>query len=584
MSYHQLHGFPAVPASVGGKAIPDFLKFKVLGPVKSHPVPEKFSFSIKDSPLFGNPQGSKFDEGKTWFPIRSVEFGHDQTGLKSFRAKYNGRVTRLRGTLPHDKSVLTLEDKEHITGISGHTVDGGIVDLVVHTCKRQSHILKGAGQGHKFHFTVPEDHQVIAFHGTETGDRITALGVSYQRRLESISDTTAVGDGPAPVLTGFQPTEFLDHDTQASWAKNDMATIEALRLQASNELLPIYANIEQNGNAAWTEVQDPASGQIYYLSWTSNGVIWSYLYGQNPTSVAAAADGPPPTTTSIVTIGSYSKTANFLGISTYNWSNIPTTVVSGIIALGFVYLVRPIIQTGIEMGIALAANLLAEGLAAAGAESAAILVPASVASAGGLVIAGILGIALMVGCIALASVIFRQYFLVVNVYNFDPNNAWATVQHYDDNSVVANGDWKDATIAKFVNANSMIAPPGFNPVKTLNNVVTYLNANFQNNSTFFQGLGEAIVLNRGDNGAALAIKYVVHRLSDNQMAVQGIQGSGSTFDISNFYNNGAWITGKNTSTTTGGLTVNAFTPELSGNKDMTYTFEVNIGLPPTPAK
>jgi hypothetical protein len=53
--------------------------------------------------------------------------------------------------------------------------------------------------------------------------------------------------------------------------------------------------------------------------------------------------------------------------------------------LGFAILVRPLITAGVEFGIAYAAQLLAEGLAAAGVESAAVMVPASVASAGGYV-------------------------------------------------------------------------------------------------------------------------------------------------------------------------------------------------------
>ncbi|KAJ3917308.1 hypothetical protein F5877DRAFT_80051 [Lentinula edodes] len=576
-----LSNFPKLPTSVGGQPIPDFLKFKVRGPVTRQPVSDKFNFAITASPQFGTQEGSTFDEGKLWHPIQSLEFtsNNESTGggLMSFRGNYQARSTRLVGKEASSKSVVKLDSGEYVKGISG-TADHYITGLTIHTSKRDVPVVTGSG-GTDFQFVVPADHQVVAFHGTENGNRVASLGVLHQRRLETISDTSALAaDDPTPVLNASLSSQWLDANTQNAWANNDMSTVENLKIQASQDLLPIYSNIATNGDSAWTEVEGD-DGEIYYLSWTTNGVIWSYT----PTasnSVNKASGTTTATTDTIASIGSYSTTANFLGISMYTWSNIPTTVVSAVLALGFAFLVRPIIQTGLEIGLAAAANLLAEGLAAAGLESAAVLVPASVATIGGVVIAGVLGVALALGCIALSSVIFKQYFLVINIYNFDTAHQWATVQHYQDNSVVSNGSWTDQTLAKFVLSGNKVAPPGFDPVTTLDNVVTYLNANFQNDSTFLEGLGEAIVLNRDDAAAALAIKYVVNRTSDNQIGAEGISGSGATYDPGNYYNSGTWNTSNSCQTTAGSLTVNCFTPALGGASNETYTYEVNVGLPP----
>ncbi|EJD47691.1 hypothetical protein AURDEDRAFT_123282 [Auricularia subglabra TFB-10046 SS5] len=570
-----LPNFPKLPASVGGQAIPDFLKFKVKGPVKRQPLQEKFNFAVKTSPAFGSAEGTAFDEGKLWHPLRALEFTADgATGtLQSFRAHYHARSTRLIGKEGERKTSLTLGKAEFVTGISGSAAQY-ITNLVVHTNERKVIVVDGKA-GKPFDFLVPEDHQVVAFHGTETGAQVTSLGLSYQRRLESVADSK-VRDGPTPVLTGYPSNQWLDAQTQNAWSKNDMPTIEKLRQQAQEDLLPIYANINIKGDDAWVEVESEDK-ETYYVSYTTNGVIWAYT--QDQPGSEGTTDGAP-TKDVIVSIGSYSTTANFLGISLYNWKNLPTTIISALVGLGFAYLVRPIIQVGVEMGIAAAANLLVEGLAAAGVESAAILVPASVASTGGLIIAGILGVALVLGCIALASVIFKQYFLIFNIYNFDTGHQWTTVQHYEDNSVVSNGAWTDQSIAPFVEAGGKIAPPGFNPVTTLNNVVTYLNVNFQNDSTVLQGLGEGIVVNRDDAAAGLAVKYIVHRLSKNQIGAQGIDGNGVNFDLGDYYNNGKWVTAQNIQTSAGGYTVDCFTPALSGASDDTYTYEVNIGLPP----
>jgi hypothetical protein len=105
-----LPNFSNIPASVGSQAIPDFLNFGVIGPAKTYPVPEKFNLTTRESPL-GTQLGSKFDQGKLWHPIRAVEYGFDDAGLKSFCAQYNDRVTRVVGTVPSTKSTFQLHGK-----------------------------------------------------------------------------------------------------------------------------------------------------------------------------------------------------------------------------------------------------------------------------------------------------------------------------------------------------------------------------------------------------------------------------------------------------------------------------------------
>jgi hypothetical protein len=72
-----------------------------------------------------------------------------------------------------------------------------------------------------------------------------------------------------------------------------------------------------------------------------------------------------------------------------------------------------------------------------------------------LIIAGILGVAIALGVIALSSVLFREYWLVFNIYNFDKNHAWSSFAHYEDNSTVSNGEWKDEKIGPFVTAGTI---------------------------------------------------------------------------------------------------------------------------------
>jgi hypothetical protein len=281
-----------------------------------------------------------------------------------------------------------------------------------------------------------------------------------------------------------------------------------------------------------------------------------------------------------IVIGSYSENSNFLGMSTYTWSNLPSVDFSPEMAIGFVYLMRPIVQVGVELGAQAAAAYLIEGLESGGLTKLAKMVPESVIAGGGLIVAGLLGIALILGCIALSSIIFRQYFLIVNVYNFSPDHTWSTVQHYEDNGEISDGKWQDATLPLYLPKGPAIVPPEFKPVKPLKGVVSFFNVNFQNINTIFSGLGEAIVLGREDLQAAVAVKYVIHRMTNNAMGMDGIKGDGKDYDLANFYNDGTWVSEKSSSTTAGGVTVSGYTPLLSGAKDFTYTFEVSIGLPP----
>jgi len=247
--------------------------------------------------------------------------------------------------------------------------------------------------------------------------------------------------------------------------------------------------------------------------------------------------------------------------------------------LSFVILLKPLITEGLTYGIAYAATIWAQSLAAAGEESAAILVDASVASAGGLVISAIIGVALFFALIALASVLFRKYYLTVNIYNFDPNHAWTAINYHGDNSEIPNGSWSNETLAKFAPAGSEVTPPGFSPVTTLNGVVTYVSYAFDNDSTFLQGLGIAVAVSRDDSTVGFALKYVIHRFSDNKISLSGNIASPNTFDLESYYNDG-WASGSSTSAQAADMTITSSTPALGGASDGAYTFEVSIGAPP----
>lgn len=120
--------------------------------------------------------------------------------------------------------------------------------------------------------------------------------------------------------------------------------------------------------------------------------------------------------------------------------------------------------------------------------------------------------------VALAGVIFRQYFLTVNIFNFDPDHTWYNAGFYDGggNAEISNGEWKVVRVAKFVPAGmlcdllcfsempdlesvgGLIFPPGFEPVTPLESVVTYFSISFTNKNQFLEGVGVGILMERDD--------------------------------------------------------------------------------------
>ncbi|KAF9056733.1 hypothetical protein BDP27DRAFT_1242393 [Rhodocollybia butyracea] len=569
---------PKLPKSVDGVALPDFLNAKIIErdiklPFSASTVPERYDFSIKKSNCFGAERGTAFDEGATWYPLQVIHFTSTSKGISSYRGHYVKGATSIYGKAGDvDDLTLLLEKDECITGFSG-TFTEVITSLRIQTTKKQHSI--GEKSGTPFEFTVPQDHHVVGFHGRADEGSLCALGVSYNRRLESLARGGQSRADPPPQIKPIYSELYLDSNTRQQWASNNMAAINSKRTQAQRDLQPIYDNIKNNGEKAWSLFE--SAGQRYYISWSGNNAVWAYVKDEPSTTRADELKQ------SIISIGSYSANSQLLGMSGYIWSNLPIQIVASAIALVFVVLMGPLITEGVAWGISFAAAWLTQAAAMAGVEALAVLIPASVASAGGLIIAGIIGVAVFLAVLWLSSIIFRQYFLTVNIFNFDSNHIWSTIDWYADNAEITNGEWKYVDIAKYAPAGGQIFPPGFDPPTNLESVVTYLTIAFTNVSTFLEGLGIAMVMGRDDYSQGFALKYDLPRFGDNYIGLMALDMNPNLFyNLPEYYNSSSgWVQANSTQTTIdGGLQITGYTPYLSGAPDETYEFTVNVGLPP----
>ncbi|CAE6409416.1 unnamed protein product [Rhizoctonia solani] len=581
----KLSGLSDLPASVGGQPIPDFINFEIVGDGKlpaRHEVPAEFDFSIKKSPVFGQESGEKFDEGAVWYPLREVHFAlSDQTGLGHYRGHYQGRATAPAGKmLPTDSIGLKLNKSEYIVGFRAYSNKNVIEGVRVWTsdgAHRDFGKVQGAAERGKDPeaFFVPPDHEVVNFFGHTNDDgHIHGLGVSYTRRLASLSTQAPApkSSGSSPTLTAFLSQTYLDAGTQHSWAMNDMETITRKQDQANKDLAPLYERIDKEGDDAWTVVRDPDTKQEYYIVCNEAGMVWSYVTDQPSTS------GSDDVKTSIISIGSYSKTQNMLGLSGYIWDSIPATAAATVIGFAVTILIQPLITQGIAWGIAFAATQLATYLGMAGAPALAALVPASVVTTGGLVIAGVIGVFVAFGVLAIFGSIWKKFWLVVNIYNFDPEHEWRVVDHYGDNSLISNGEWGTKFIATFKPADSVVFPPGFDPQKPLESVVTYLSVCFENDSTFMEGLGEAISVGRSTYNNGFLLKYNIYYLYDNEINVESLLQNPDGYPLRAYYDKKNWVKAHSMQVASG-LVISAYTPELSGSDDNDYYYHVCIGLP-----
>jgi hypothetical protein len=221
---------------------------------------------------------------------------------------------------------------------------------------------------------------------------------------------------------------------------------------------------------------------------------------------------------------------------------------------------------------------LAQGLAAAGWEAAMVQLSARALTVATTVATAFVTILIMFALMLLASQLWKQYDLIVDIYNFDPNGEWGTHDVvYKDNAIVPNGGYGPLSTPKFSPPGSTITPPGFHPIENLDGVCGYMTYIFENDSKFFQGLGAALQLvNKTNTNQNFMVKYNLPRVNHNQIGLQ--EGMKS---LDKYFNHDSWASGKATEIKlASGLQVTAYTDYLSGAPNNVYTLQVNIGASP----
>ncbi|KAF4593381.1 hypothetical protein EYR38_009095 [Pleurotus pulmonarius] len=557
----------------GDHDLPEFLNARILERnvrLRTHAIGDEFDFSIKKSTPFGPRQGEAFDEGAKWFPLKVVHFTTTKDAVRSFRALYGKGATAIYGKIQNEGDLtVALGSGEYITGVAGLMFLSLLSRVKITTSKTVYQA--GPKSGEPFNFEVPTDHHVVGFHGYAG---VESLG--YHRRLAPASPSfTSSSTDTQPELQPFHSSLCLDDSTRVQWAANNMEAIQQKREQAKADLQPIYTNISDNGENAWVLVESagPASAARRESAddqdvYNQLGIVFGKL--------------------------EFARSRR----TRLTWLMKQVSAPSVTIALAFANFMQSLVHDGVTWDMSYAATQLSEAISAVGLSDLAKLIPQSVSKIGGrvqfpectpaqfydmfvihrLVVASVLAVALVFALLAFASIVVKEYLLTVNVFNFDPSSTWSSLGWYGDNAELVNGQWENQSLGSFVSSGTGLMPPGFNPAKPQNCMVNYVSTVIRNKSEFLQGLGAAMLFSDTTQGAAL--KYVVHRAASNAIALKGIPGDPSGFDLEGFYKDaGSWVQAKSTSTQQGTLTITGYTPFLNGAPDDAYEYLVNVGLP-----
>jgi len=258
-------------------------------------------------------------------------------------------------------------------------------------------------------------------------------------------------------------------------------------------------------------------------------------------------------------------------------------VTIGIATLAAAILLQQIIRSGLVAAAAAASAALIDALVLAGYEGAAALVSGSfIASAGATLIAGGLAIAIFFALEALADILFRKYYLIVEVTNFDGQNNWiSSPSWYSDNALVSNDTWKVNTINQYQPPGPVNSPPPgiYEPINAIDGIVTFMTAVFENDSIFFEGLGIAFsCATQNPPTTGYSLKYRVNRFADNDLGLISEVPS----DLTGFYEDLRSWTVATTATTVvatslnESININASTPALGSADNNVYRFDIEI--------
>ncbi|KAJ0115558.1 pyk10-binding 1 [Diaporthe amygdali] len=329
--------------------------------------------------------------------------------------------------------------------------------------------------------------------------------------------------------------------------RGDHKLIDTLKKSQSNDLKPCMDHISKHGENAFVEAINDSDGKHYYICPSDIGYVWVMPQSVEPQKQSAGTSGVLANdvqTKATVSVGSYAKNTNWMGISMKTIYNIPSR------GLGQRdWFLRG--ESGWERAVA---------AAAADAAAGGLMADAAIATIVGAVGALAAGVLAAIVILYLVDLFHRSYGLTLNIYNWDKSGGWNVNDWFSDNSKInddantgGTGQFRAAKLDKV--EDSFKGPDGF-PIRTTSDLASYGTYTFSN---------------------GFYLKYVVHRFKDNEIGLQGNIKN----NMESYYKS-SWAPPQSFTTESAiegtGVPIKGITYALSGADERLYTFDVHIGV------
>ncbi|KAG5635694.1 hypothetical protein H0H81_010364 [Sphagnurus paluster] len=429
---------------------------------------------------------------------------------------------------------------------------------------------------------------------------------------EALTSTAESSGSPADGHYWYFPA-----DVKQAVLDQDINKIDAAKKKHAADLEANIKIMSKKGPDAYVTTTNESNKQQYQICETETGIMWTYTTKIEHVKAKVRAT---------VAVGSFSKNAQILGISTTTLTNLPTQIADLTISSIAAKVVGTFVAQRLGGAIYAAALAAAETAATAGLEAAGIMVSELVVTIASFV-TGLIAL-VVVGIIVyyVVSVLHKSFGLTFNVYNWSTSDEWDIVEWYSDNALMQDvekkeGPFKPAKLPAVSstfnsslqsNLTDILLPFRFgytagqvyyrhqeisflsSVMVSDDSVAAYATYTALNDNNWAEGLGMGLkavsksepakgqskyqlfprILINGPN-TVLYMKYVVHWGKDNEL---NLADNSYWSSLESFYK-GSWA-GKGTGTISlniAGTPVVGMTPALRGESSHLYSFDIHIG-------
>ncbi|KAF9462754.1 hypothetical protein BDZ94DRAFT_1260680 [Collybia nuda] len=318
---------------------------------------------------------------------------------------------------------------------------------------------------------------------------------------------------------------YITRDIRRAIADRDVDKVKQSRDQNVSDLKAIVDNVAKHGEKAWTTPTNKSDGVPYKLIASNDGWMWCYMIDRQDETALA---GEEATYKCTISVGSYSKTAKWMGLSMSNLNNVPLhtpiAVLTAMVANSI----------GKFIGRRLERILTSKAAEEAAEEGARVLSKNGIRyakwlSKGGAWVARVVsGAIIELVLLFIFNYLKMDFGLEISVYNWNRDEEWLIEQFYEDNADV-DPAFEQASLPAISNLQPM---PDGTSVVTPESATTYAMYTFKNRNTWLEGVGAGLkIVSKSDSSRYAYIKYQVRWGAPDNRFNLGSKNSGLRYII-----------------------------------------------------